>query len=475
MERARRWLWEGTGTGSGPAVAWLFQRLLALLQAAAFASLAVQVRGLIGSRGILPWAPFAELLRARQIPFAELPSLLRWITADPALVALAWVGVLLALLALVGLWPRLLLGLNAVLYLSFVGAGRELFTFQWDAMLIESSLLAAFLPTDRRARWVHLLFRVLLFKLYFESGLAKWNSALGDWQSGAAMTLYYETAPLPTALAWFAHHLPVWWHHLESWGALVLELLIPLFIFGPRTLKRVAFASFSAFQVIDLLTANYGFFCYLSLALHVFLLDDRDLPFARPAQPPPRWGHPVLLGGIVAIYLFVSTVIGVASLLPRGAPMWSEEVASALQPFWAINAFHLFGSITTERIEPLFETREGERWTSQPLRYKPGPPDRAPPFVAPHQPRLDFLLWFYGLRAGGRPPAYVVGLLKQLCIDAVDLQRFFPAPLPQRPDAVRIRFARYTFTSAEERRATGNWWHVQDLGVGPELDCARVR
>ena len=30
------------------------------------------------------------------------------------------------------------------------------------------------------------------------------------------MTYYYETAPLPTWLAFTAHHLPVWWHHLES-------------------------------------------------------------------------------------------------------------------------------------------------------------------------------------------------------------------------------------------------------------------
>jgi hypothetical protein len=41
------------------------------------------------------------------------------------------------------------------------------------------------------------------------------------------MTFYYETAPLPTALACYAHNLPVWWHHLESRATLVLELLMP--------------------------------------------------------------------------------------------------------------------------------------------------------------------------------------------------------------------------------------------------------
>src|SRR5256885_8382782 len=45
--------------------------------------------------------------------------------------------------------------------------------------------------------FAHLLLRVLLFKLYFESGIAKWQSGLHDWHDGSAMTFYYETAPLP--------------------------------------------------------------------------------------------------------------------------------------------------------------------------------------------------------------------------------------------------------------------------------------
>ena len=57
------------------------------------------------------------------------------------------------------------------------------------------------------------------------------------------------------------------------------------------------------------------------------------------------------------------------------------------------------GSITRERIEPTFETSDGTSWTPLAFHYKPGPVDRPPPFVAPHQPRVDFLLWFYGLSA----------------------------------------------------------------------------
>ncbi len=126
----------------------------------------------------------------------------------------------------------------------------------------------------------------MLFKLYFESGVAKWQSDLGDWQDGSAMTYYYETAPLPTWLAFTAHHLPVWWHHFESRATLALELGVPFLIFGPRRARLLAAFVFSFFQICNAATANYGFFCYLAAALNVFLLDDVDVDRAgaRAAQ-----------------------------------------------------------------------------------------------------------------------------------------------------------------------------------------------
>src|SRR5262249_35544629 len=142
-------------------------------------------------------------------------------------------------------------------------------------------LLATLLPRGRRAPWAHFLFRVLLFKLYVESGIAKWGSYLHDWHDGSAMTFYYETAPLPARLAWNAHALPASWHHFESWFTLFFELVVPFGIFLPRRGRLATLLVLTVFQIVNLATANYGFFCYLALALHLFLLDDRDVIRAR--------------------------------------------------------------------------------------------------------------------------------------------------------------------------------------------------
>src|SRR4029078_3600298 len=152
-----------------------------------------------------------EAVRAQpEVSLFDLPSLFWWTQSDTALIAGVVAGTSLAVLALLGFGRRLSFALSTVLYLSYATVARDFLSFQWDNLLLECGFLATLLPTDRAAPLVHFLFRLVLFKLYFESGIAKWQSDLRDWQDGSAMTYYYETAPLPTALAYYAHHLPVW-------------------------------------------------------------------------------------------------------------------------------------------------------------------------------------------------------------------------------------------------------------------------
>jgi len=265
-------------SGSGPRIARLYQSLLALVSLDAWISLGSQVQLLIGSRGLLPLAPVIESLQGRETEiWLRFPTFFLLGVSDAALNAGIVLGCVLAVATLLGFLPRLALAISAVLYLSYAVACREFTSFQWDNLLIECLVLAVFLPRHRPAPFAHLLSRLLLFKLYFESGVAKAQSQLGDWFDGSAMSYYYETAPLPAWPGWYAHQFPELWHQIESWGALGLEGLGAFLILGPRRARLVALVGFTGFQLINLATASYGFFVLLTLALHVFLLDDRDL------------------------------------------------------------------------------------------------------------------------------------------------------------------------------------------------------
>lgn len=490
----------GPGDGSGPAVARTFHRLFALCSLVAWLSLGAQIDVLAGSRGLLSAATYVTALRSQDASFLRAPTIFTYVGAsDAALHAGVALGAALSILALLGVAPRLCFGLGTCLYLSYAVVCRTFLAFQWDNLLLECGLLATLLPRDRRAPIPHLLIRVLLFKLYWESGLAKWQSPLHDWHDGSAMTFYYETAPIPAGLAWHAHHLPAAWHAFEGYFTLFFELALALAIFAPRRPRLAALAVFTLFQIVDISTANYGFFCYLSLALHTLLLDERDVRAARAwllgripmlrrtrawqrlvairvHRLPPRIAAPArvrraLLIAAATAYVGISSIEATARFSSPEAVASFSELREAIAPFRLVNTYHLFAAITRERIEPEIQTFDGASWSSHDLHHKPGDPARPPHIVAPHQPRVDFQLWFYGLSYRRGAPPWVTAMLDRACHDPGAIQSLFRAPLPPSPTQVRVAFFKYQFTSPEERRATGATWRRAPVGSMNPVHC----
>jgi hypothetical protein len=458
----------------------------------AWLSLGVQLHELLGSRGLLPAAELVAHARDTHTPWRELPTIFYGGAGDLALTVGVFAGIVLALLALVGAAPRVCVALSTFLYLSYVTVGRTFFSFQWDNLLLECGFFAIFLPRDRRAPWIHFVFRAILFKLYWESGIAKWQSHLGDWQDGSAMTAYYQTAPLPTWVAFYAHALPVWWHHLESWATLGFELILPFAIFGPRVARLFAFAFLTFFQLANAATANYGFFVYLALVLHVFLLDDRDVERGlawlrlrlrrQPLHPPTdrilvsvrrrklELATAAVVGGLFVVFSVIEALVSFTNA--RALVSAVEPLRALYTPFRVVNSYHLFGHITTERIEPEVETFDGEHWVAHDFRHKAGEPARRPGFVAPHQPRLDFQLWFYGLSYQHGTPPYVANLLDRVCNDPSAVEGLFAQPLPPKPESVRLRFYRYQFTTPSEKRTSAAWWRRTQVDESRPLPCS---
>ncbi len=437
----------------------VFLRLLGAIFVVAFVSLAVQARVLWGARGLLPACP---------VPAGAGPTLFRWWCSDAALTGVAWAGIVPSL-ALVGLVaPRWSLLACWALYLSYVSVGQDFLSFQWDNLLLETGFFALFVAPGRldgrRAPPPHpiavFLMQWLLVRLMVESGLAKLLTGDPTWRDLTAMATYYETAPLPTWVGWWMHQLPLAGHRATSALTFVVELGLPLAIWGARRLRRAAVAGMLGFQLFVVLTANYGFFNYLSAALALWALDDHDLGVREHVVPErSRWATAVLAAASIVL-----VPVSLVPFLPffRVAPALVRVVRPidvALDRFRSVNAYHLFASMTLVRREPVFEgTADGTTWKAYELRYKPGDVDRAPPFVAPHQPRIDFQLWFLFLGHRGAP--YVETLVDRMLHDPDAVAPLFARnPFPDAPpEAVRIAVYRYRFSERATRAATGAWW-----------------
>jgi hypothetical protein len=139
-------------------------------------------------------------------------------------------------------------------------------------------------------------------------------------------------------------------------------------------------------------------------------------------------------------------------------------------PLRSFNGYGLFRVMTTERPELVVEgSLDGDRWLAYDLSYQPGPVTRAPGFVAPYHPRLDWQLWFAALDPmSGAPLLQALSrALRAGSPAVVALAGRDPFPKVE-PRYVRFALYDYRFTTWSERRRTGAWWARELRGYLPD-------
>jgi len=250
-----------------------------------------------------------------------------------------------------------------------------------------------------------------------------------------------------------------------------IELFVPFLIILPRRVRHAAAIALIAFQVGLLVTGNFAFFNWLSIALCLPLFDDGFWlePMRRyfrvtaeakaPAQPLPawRWAAPAFIG----ISIFLATGPGVINACNKDIP---DPLGRRLWSLRSFNSYGLFRVMTTQRPEIIVEgSRDGEHWEAYEFRWKPGDLNRAPPFVAPHQPRLDWQMWFAALGSVNREQ-WFVNFLARLLEGSPDVLALLERnPFPSEPPRyVRATLYQYHFTRWEDHTAA--WWKREPAG-----------
>ena len=237
----------------------------------------MQALGLIGSHGILPLSEFADAIRSQLglERYWRFPMVFWLDRSDFAIQATCWAGTALSLLLIFNILPRLSLFFLYALYLSLFYAGQIFMGFQWDLLLLEAGFLALFLSiATNPGIW---LLRWLLFRFMFLSGAVKLLSGDPTWANLSALSYHFQTQPLPTPLAWYAHHLPHGVLTAATAANFVIELGLPFLIFCPRRLRFVAAFGILLLEALIALTGNYTFFNLLTMALCIVLFDDAAL------------------------------------------------------------------------------------------------------------------------------------------------------------------------------------------------------
>ncbi len=461
---------------------WFFLRALGLIFFSAFYSLAFQIHGLIGEKGILPAGLYLETLATNFGPLTRVwaaPTLFWIASGDRALTLLVALGIFASLLLIANVAPKVSVALCTIFFLSCIAVLQDFSSYQSDGMLLEAGFLSIFFaPAGLRpglgavkppSRFSLFMLRWEWFRIYFESGLVKILSGDPRWRNLTAMDDYYQNGPLPAWPGWYVQQFPHWYHAGTVIITFAVELVIVWAVFLPRRFRVACFAFVTALQIGIISTANYAFLNYLVLVLGVLLLDDRT--FARlgfrtrssvPREDtPPRRIYDRAERLVLGVLLYTTVV----AFLMGGSPSILALPDRLLEPFRIANAYGLFAIMTPARYEIEFQgSNDGKTWVPYPFQYKPQNIFERPGIYAPYQPRFDWNLWFASLGPWRASPWVVLVQERLLEGSPSVLSLFRRDPFHGKPPRmVRTILWQYWFTDIQTKRATGAWWRRQEL------------
>jgi hypothetical protein len=325
------------------------------------------------------------------------------------------------------------------------------------------------------------LFRWLVVRVMLGAGLIKLR---GDpcWRDLTCLVHHYESQPNPSPLSWLFHQMPPWAHALGVLFNHFVELVCPVFVFGPRRCRRAAGAFFVAFQVILIASGNLSFLNWLTLVPALACFDDelllRLLPpplramcrTASAAAPPSRWHRRV-----AASYAIVVAILSFGPVTNLVSDR--QAMNASFDPLHLVNTYGAFGTVSRARDEIIIEGTQDEvlksdsHWQPYELPCKPGDVARRPCLVSPYHYRLDWQMWFAAMSSYDDEP-WIVELANKLLRGEPAVKALLATdPFPDRPPHyVRARLYRYEFTRLGDR---GPWWRRRlltqtDRPGGPE-------
>jgi len=133
----------------------------------------------------------------------------------------------------------------------------------------------------------------------------------------------------------------------------------------------------------------------------------------------------------------------------------------SLSDYHVVNSYGLFRSMTGVggRPEIVLEgsNHHEHGWKEYNFRYKPGSLSTPPPFLAPHQPRLDWQMWFAALGSYSYNP-WIIHFTYQLLRNNTNVIGLLADnPFPSAPPKF-IRALKYRYHFTKWGSNTTDWW-----------------
>uniref|UniRef100_A0A1B6DGU2 Lipase maturation factor n=1 Tax=Clastoptera arizonana TaxID=38151 RepID=A0A1B6DGU2_9HEMI len=174
----------------------------------------------------------------------------------------------------------------------------------------------------------------------------------------------------------------------------------------------------------------------------------------------------------ISAFVFADSLVPFSTLHPSGnttvLPVvreWHNKVSN----LHLTNSYGLFRRMTgvNGRPEVIIEGADDLKgpWMDYNFLYKPGNVNNSLPFVAPHQPRLDWQLWFAALGTYHQNP-WIMSLAYRLLTNQPEVLALLDKNNPFANKAPKyVRASLYTYRySAWSERSSNKWWVREKVG-----------
>ncbi|PIK46800.1 putative lipase maturation factor 2 [Apostichopus japonicus] len=458
--------------------------------------------------------------------FQDLPTLLWFlqdygIEASAGMELICILGIAASLVCLLSQRMRdsMTFALLWFLYLSVYQVGQTFLWFQWDSLLLETGFLTMLVAPLQLLKWksreerqhdtiTFWLIRWLLFRLMFASGVVKLTSRCPTWWGLTALNYHYESqvifqlAIILTGNYNFFNLLTItlcisllddedlgYNRHgkrLQGLQKLVVRLT-SLLVYGLLIYWTVHYFNLSInwpqFRVdsqINFSEEDFQSFVHgsvvigmwigsISLACVILAAIWRSL-VCVPGVFGKVWSVlQVIIFTLVAVYMFCISLPSLTQVdrdaYQNLAPIVHEWRGKS--DFLQLShSYGLFRRMTGVggRPEVVIEGSNNltAGWKPYEFKYKPGDISAVPAVVAPHQPRLDWQMWFAALGSARQNPWFISLIYRLLThqeevLNLIDHNPFSKSP----PKFIRAKLYHYHFTSWSKN--SKNWWRRKEV------------
>ncbi len=458
--------------GSYSITAHLFPKLLGLIYFISFGSFILQIKGLIGTNGILPAKEHLAILKERfqKSRFYYVPSIFWFGSSDVFLSFFMYLGAFTGFFLFINPFTSInfiLLLILLVLQLSLVHVGQDFLGFGWELYLIEITFATLFLSLLSPPNpFIFYSLYLTLFNEHILAGSSKLISNDKNWRNLTAIAYHYQSQPIANTLAWYMHKLPLGFHKFSCLYLFFVELIVPFGMFFGEDIRLYTFFLLASLQLFIYLTGNFSYLNHLTFAFSTLLISDKYLsPFF--SMPPVRENlFADIVTTLVAIILIILQIANTWNFFFRSKPILKKAL-NFIRPFHLISSHGIFAVMTTKRYEIIIEASiDRVEWKEYDFYFKPVDIYRRPTRISPYQPRLDWMMWFLPFSSFHFNPWFLRFLEQLLKSSPQVMQLIRSDPFNgQKPKWIRALIYEYQFSDLETKKLTKAWWQRSFIGA----------